>query len=96
MESATKVIDANVTEIKRYIQDSAQLRSGLSSEVPTISAISDAGDGTYLATISATLMKNAEASQPLSSIGIDRWIQAGRWWLLKASTDSNEEAGLEC
>ena len=29
------------------------------------------------------LMKSAEISGPWAAIGIDQWIQAGRWWLLK-------------
>jgi hypothetical protein len=33
--------------------------------------------------LSATLMKNAEILQPWNTIGADRWIKAGRWWLLK-------------
>jgi hypothetical protein len=36
--------------------------------------------------LSATLMKNAEIVQPWGTIGVDRWIQAGKWWLLKVGS----------
>lgn len=36
--------------------------------------------------MSAALMKNAEiGNRRWSSIGVDEWIQAGRWWLLKVT-----------
>jgi hypothetical protein len=38
--------------------------------------------------LSATLMKNAEILQPWNTIGADRWIKAGRWWLLKVGSRS--------
>ncbi len=38
-------------------------------------------------TLSASLMTNAEASQPWNTIGVDQWIGAGQWWLLRAKLE---------
>lgn len=35
--------------------------------------------------LSHLFMKEAEVSHPWLSIGIDNWIQAGKWWFLKGS-----------
>ncbi|KAH7370918.1 hypothetical protein BKA65DRAFT_26170 [Rhexocercosporidium sp. MPI-PUGE-AT-0058] len=36
--------------------------------------------------LSEKLMKNAECSKPWVLIGLDLWLQAGRWWLIKAQS----------
>jgi len=41
------------------------------------------GDEIFDLKLSATLRKNAEVSGRWPVIGIDLWIQAGRWWLLR-------------
>jgi hypothetical protein len=33
--------------------------------------------------LSEKLMQNAERSKPWVLIGIDLWLHAGRWWLMK-------------
>jgi hypothetical protein len=33
--------------------------------------------------LSEKLMKNAECSRPWVLIGLDLWLHAGRWWLMK-------------
>lgn len=33
--------------------------------------------------LSEKLMQNAELSKPWVLIGIDLWLHAGRWWLMK-------------
>jgi hypothetical protein len=33
--------------------------------------------------LSGKLMQNAERSKPWVLIGIDLWLHAGRWWLMK-------------
>lgn len=46
---------------------------------PTISAT-----GGGMALISSMFMRNAEIGQRRwGSIGVDEWIQAGKWWLMK-------------
>lgn len=50
---------------------------------PIISGISGAFKTPLL---SAELMKKAEVGRRRwSAIGVDEWIQAGRWWLLKVN-----------
>lgn len=50
---------------------------------PAVSGVSGAFKTPLL---SAELMKNAEIGhRRWSSIGVDEWIQAGRWWLLKVN-----------
>jgi hypothetical protein len=41
-------------------------------------------DEEALAELSAAFLKSAETdNRPWASIGIDDWLQAGKWWLLK-------------
>jgi hypothetical protein len=38
------------------------------------------------------MMAKAEVNgRSWSSIGIDDWIQAGKWWLMKVRTDSSNK-----
>ena len=34
--------------------------------------------------LSESLMNSAQVSQPWSTIGLDQWIEAGRWWFLRS------------
>ena len=68
----------NVQAIKDHI---ASNQAVIGFKVPALSAIDDDLMST---TISASLMANAEASQPWSTIGFDQWIGAGKWWLFRA------------
>lgn len=36
----------------------------------------------------AFLVNAQSGTRPWASIGVDSWLQAGRWWLIKASSDS--------
>lgn len=79
LESAVLTLQKDFGEIKGYIDlfqnPKPELGGALiiDNEVFKISAMG------------AALMKNAETGQRRwSAIGIDEWIQAGRWWLLKA------------
>lgn len=58
--------------------------SGTSSEQPTLSTIDAKTSKILILQFNAALMKMAEVGQrKWSSIGVDEWIQAGRWWLMK-------------
>jgi hypothetical protein len=83
LESTTKVVDANIAEIKDYMRVSMDQQKDKFSKPPAISMATDE-DMTCLFLINAGFMKHAEALGPWTAIGIDRWIQAGHWWLLKA------------
>ena len=50
-------------------------------------ALSVVGDDLMGTTISASLMMNAESSQAWSTIGLDQWIGAGKWWLYRAQLE---------
>ena len=69
---------SDVQAIKNYI---ASNQAVIGSKAPALSALDDELMST---TLSASLMANAEASQPWSTIGFDQWIGAGKWWLLRA------------
>ncbi|KAI9869368.1 MAG: hypothetical protein M1813_000157 [Trichoglossum hirsutum] len=76
IESSTKALETDVTEIKGYIRASTRNPSGQSSRPPLVSIVDDE---VFKISLSNTLMKNAEVLQPWSAIGADQWIQAGRW-----------------
>ena len=69
---------SDVQAIKNYI---ASNQAVIGSKAPALSALDDELMST---TLSASLVANAEASQPWSTIGFDQWIGAGKWWLLRA------------
>ena len=69
---------SDVQAIKNYI---ASNQAVIGSKAPALSALNDELMST---TLSASLMANAEASQPWSTIGFDQWTGAGKWWLLRA------------
>ena len=51
---------------------------------PTLSVVEDE---LFKASLSAAFMKSAEATQPWSTIGVDQWIESGRWWLLRSQME---------
>lgn len=51
---------------------------------PSVSAIDDE---LFKTSLSAALMKSAEATRPWSTIGVDQWIESGRWWLLRSQME---------
>ena len=53
-------------------------------QVPSLSAIDDE----FLKiSLHAAFMRNAEVSQSWNTIGLDQWINAGRWWLLRSQME---------
>ncbi|KAI9866174.1 MAG: hypothetical protein M1813_001735 [Trichoglossum hirsutum] len=85
IESSTKALETDVAEVKSYIRASGN--PSIQSSGPPLVSIVD--NEVFKISLSDTLMKNAEVLQPWSTIGADQWIQAGRWWLLKASSRSS-------
>ena len=51
---------------------------------PSVSAIDDE---LFKTSLSAAFMRNAEVTQPWITIGVDQWIESGRWWLLRSQMD---------
>lgn len=76
METITSKVEKGVNDIKDMIRSPAV-------GAPTISTIQD--DRLFSVSLSQTLMKNAEIGRKWSAIGVDEWIQAGSWWLLKVT-----------
>ncbi len=64
---------------------------------PTLSVVDDE---LFKASLSAAFMKSAEVTQPWSTIGVDQWIESGRWWLLRSQmelytiSESNKQVSL--
>ncbi|KAA8911289.1 ankyrin repeat-containing domain protein [Sphaerosporella brunnea] len=85
LQSATKKIDDGVNEIKGFLQRRDSL--------PTLSNNLPGDTGLIRISMSQRFMKVAEVSQSWSAIGIEDWIHAGRWWLLKSQMElrSTEE-----
>ena len=81
IESSTGALENDVREIKSHITGQ-QI-----TETPLIPSISSLDDDSDTLTLSASLMQNAEILQPWSTIGVDQWIESGRWWLLRAQME---------
>lgn len=81
IESSNTALTNDVRAIKNYI---ASNQGVVESKVPVLSALDDDLMST---TLSASLMINAEASQPWSTIRVDRWIGAAKWWLLRSQLE---------
>ncbi|KAL0634113.1 hypothetical protein Q9L58_006992 [Maublancomyces gigas] len=84
IESSNRILERRFSQIGDFIQ---KIEARGSEQSPTISTIR-VGDQAFKAPIlSAALMIQAEVGQRRwSSIGVDEWIQAGRWWLLKSQS----------
>lgn len=85
IESSTKALEIDVMEIKGYIRASPRSNVNKSPGPPLVSIVDDE---VFKISLSTAMMKNAETLQPWSAIGADRWIQAGRWWLMKVGSMS--------
>ena len=81
IETSTDALESDVKEIKSYITGRQISETSL---IPSISSLD--GDSETL-TLSASLMQNAEMFQPWSTIGVDQWIESGRWWLLRSQME---------
>ncbi|RPB07542.1 hypothetical protein P167DRAFT_495646 [Morchella conica CCBAS932] len=88
IESSTQKLERRFSRIDELVQ---KFESQGSPEAPSISAVNDKALKKTL--LSMKLMENAEVGKRRwSAIGVDEWIQAGRWWLLKSQSDLS--AGL--
>ncbi|KAL6718697.1 hypothetical protein ACLMJK_002931 [Lecanora helva] len=75
--ASANAMQNDVKEIKDSINATC-IKQGKS--LPSISLLDNESVGSAL---TARFMENAEAVQPWDTIGIDQWIEAGRWWLLR-------------
>ena len=79
LQMANKKLERELGEIKVLIE-----RGGSSSSIdpPLVSGVT--GGLRDMSLLSAELMKQAEqGGRKWSAIGVDDWIEAGKWWLMK-------------
>lgn len=76
------MLQSDVRDIKAYISGNTV------APVAQIPALSVVDDEVFKASLGAALMRNAETFQPWSTIGVDVWIEAGRWWLIRVGVSS--------
>ncbi|KAI5782027.1 hypothetical protein DFH27DRAFT_488153 [Peziza echinospora] len=82
IESAHNRFEEKLSQIDHHLQKIGTQKDTTSPDTPILSVLQNP-------VLSATFMKNAEiGNRRWSAIGIDEWIQAGRWWLLKSQTKS--------
>lgn len=89
--SLQRIEETNVRLERRFseIGDLIQKFGTASSSDPTLSAVNIKTSKISLLHLNAALMKNAEVGQrKWSAIGVDEWIQAGRWWMMKVGFQS--------
>lgn len=91
IESSTDALENDVREIKFYITGQHVTERSL---IPSISAVDNESEKL---TLSASFMQNAEVLQPWSTIGVDQWIESGRWWLIRSQMElyTVSESGQE-
>ena len=79
LQSASQRLERRFSQIEVLIEQGGD---GASSHPPQISAVTSGLSG--LSLLSDGLMKNAESGgRKWSAIGVDEWIEAGKWWLMK-------------
>jgi hypothetical protein len=81
LESTAHSIEAGVQEIKCFLKhiDTGKVSLPVESAPDTV-------DGSAGIPFSEQWMKSAEVSQRWTAIGIEDWIRAGRWWILRVRT----------
>lgn len=89
IESSTIAIETDVKDIRNYLQPSLKSQTVEATAAPSLSAVDDEIAKLSLA---SAMMKHAEIIQPWNTIGLDQWIQSGRWWLLRSQMKLNEYA----
>ena len=75
------MLGKDLAAIKAYVS-SLQAEKVPSAVSPAVSVVND---DVFKETLTAAFMKNAEIVQPWSTIGVNQWIESGRWWLVLVS-----------
>ncbi|KAG6997470.1 hypothetical protein G7Y79_00040g076350 [Physcia stellaris] len=84
IEETHTALTRDIAAIKSFISGH-QVENSPSVKSPALSVVD--GDEVSGEHLNAAFMKNAEIDQPWSTIGIDRWVEAGRWWLMIAQME---------
>ena len=78
LQMANQRLERELNEIKILVGRCG----GASVDPPLVSAVT--GGLRDMSLLSAELMKQAEqGGRKWSAIGVDDWIEAGKWWLMK-------------
>jgi hypothetical protein len=72
----------NISQIKTLMIASTPSPE-LNRSIPNVPLITISPDQDFQIKVSRIFMSKAEVARPWVSFGIDVWMQAGRWWLLK-------------
>ena len=81
LQLASQKLERRFTQIEILIERGGG-GGGASTDPPLISAVTEGLSNMNL--LSDGLMKHAEeGGRRWSAIGVDDWIEAGKWWLLK-------------
>ncbi|KAL0631674.1 hypothetical protein Q9L58_009454, partial [Maublancomyces gigas] len=88
--SSLKQIDATTVRLERRLSEIGAIvikfGAGDTQQTPAISATDDSPSG--MTFIGSIFIKNAEiGNRRWASIGVDEWIQAGKWWLMKSQME---------
>ena len=86
MENDVKAIKGFIASHHLIEVSNGKASEGIETK-PMIPSVSAIDDELFKTSLSAALMKNAEATQPWSTIGVDQWIDSGRWWLLRSQME---------
>ncbi|KAL2049934.1 hypothetical protein ABVK25_009801 [Lepraria finkii] len=81
IESSHAALEEDVKAIRSYIMSSQR------NEKPQVPSLSAVDDEILKISLHAAFMRNAEVSQSWNTIGLDQWIDAGRWWLLRSQME---------
>lgn len=95
--SSLKQIDATTVRLERRLSEIGAIvikfGAGDAEKTPAISATGDSPSG--MTFISSIFIKNAEiGNRRWASIGVDEWIQAGKWWLMKVGFHCSDPVSI--
>lgn len=94
LQSDNQIMSENISQIKTLMIASTSSPE-LNRSIPNVPLITIGPDQDFQIKVSQLFMSKAEVARPWISYGIDVWMQAGRWWLLKACSTLRTEINLE-
>ena len=90
IESSNATLVKDTAEIKKLLARSQETNQ---TSVPPLSLYDDEPSKSSL---SAALMQSAEVTQSWSTIGVDQWVEAGRWWLFRSRSALSQLTVPQC
>ena len=86
MENDVKAIKGFIARHQFTEVSNGDASEGIKTK-PVAPSVSAVDNELFRTSLSAALMKSAEATQPWSTIGVDQWIESGRWWLRRSQME---------